>query len=225
MEQAPVISVRGEAWLEVDPEIAVVTVTVQARDRDRRAVLDRLAGRNREVLDLLRTYGDAVEKLESGPVSAYPEVKQKERSARYVGQARVQATVRDFTVLGDLVAKLADLDMVSVAGPWWSLRPDSPVRRQARIAAARDATQRAQEYAAAFGGRLGELLEAADTGLLSGPDRAVAAAPSRAMLARGRVVSDEPPQLDLEPVRQSVTANVDARFTMLPPGSPSVAAD
>jgi uncharacterized protein YggE len=225
MERQPVISVRGEAWLEVDPEIAVVTVSAAARDRDRRSVLDRLAARNRDVLDLARGYGDAVEKVESGPVSAYPEMKKGERGARYAGQAQTQITVRDFSVLGELVAKLAELEMVSVTGPWWSLRPDSPVRRQARIAAARDATRRAGEYAEAFSGQLGELIEAADTGLLSQHEHAVAAgaagsfmARSRGM-ARGTAAADETPQLDLEPVRQTVTANVDARFTMVVPAT------
>ena len=36
MPTEPVISVRGEAVLEVDPEIAVVWVSVMARDKDRR---------------------------------------------------------------------------------------------------------------------------------------------------------------------------------------------
>jgi uncharacterized protein YggE len=220
MEQLPVISVRGEAWLEAEPEIAVVTVTVQARDRDRRAVLDRLVTRNREVLDLVRGYGEAVEKLESGPVTAYPDRQkgQSERVARYAGQARVTVTVHDFTVLGELVAKLADLDLVTMAGPWWSLRPDSPVYRQARIAAARDAAQRAGEYAEAFGGRLGELIEVADVGLLDGPgSQGARAIPASAMRMRGGA-ADEAPGLDLEPVRQPVTAHVDARFTMIVPG-------
>jgi hypothetical protein len=217
VEQLPVISVRGEAWLEAEPEIAVVTVTVQARDRDRRAVLDRLAGRNSEVLDLVRGYGDAVEKLESGPVTAYPEIKHKgqaERGTRYAGQARVEVTVRDFTVLGDLVARLAELELVSVSGPWWSLRPDSPVRRQARIAAARDATRRAGEYAEAFGGRLGELIEAADSGLLSHDPAPAPRSIGMSRSARGMAAAEEP-QFDLEPVRQPVTATVDARFTMV----------
>jgi uncharacterized protein YggE len=229
MERPPVISVRGEAWMEVEPEIAHVTVTVQARDRDRRTVLDRLVGRNKEVLALVRGYGEAVEKLESGPVTAYPEVHQKdqrERSVRYAGQARVQVTVRDFTVLGELVAKLADLELVSVAGPWWSLRPDSPVHRQARIAAARDATRRAEEYAEAFGGRLGELIEAADAGLLGEQPvrgrRMAVAAPAPMGLTRGGPPA-EAPVMDLEPVRQPVTAHVDARFTMVLPEAPAAA--
>jgi len=35
MVQQPVISVRGEAYMEAEPEIAVISVTVEARDRDR----------------------------------------------------------------------------------------------------------------------------------------------------------------------------------------------
>lgn len=224
-ERLPVISVRGEAYLEVDPEIAVVSITVQARDRDRRAVLDRLVSRNRQVLDLVREYGDAVEKVESGPASAHPEFKQKgdrERVAGYAGQASARVTVRDLSVLGELVARLAELELVTVAGPWWSLRPDSPVYREARVAAATDATRRAGEYAAAFGGRLGELIEAADTGLLASQWSPQASAPAPgAMMAAARMGGgyvDEAPSLDLEPARQSVTAQVEARFAMVPPG-------
>lgn len=226
-DQQPVISVRGEAWLEADPEIAVVNVMVQARDKDRRAVLDRLASRNRQVLDLVREYGEAVEKVESGPASAHPEFKPKgdrERVAGYIGQASARVTVRDLSVLGELVARLAELELVTVAGPWWSLRPDSPVYREARVAAAKDATRRAQEYAAAFGGQLGELIEAADTGLLTSQGwRSQAAAPVSMAFAAARMGGGhaEAPSLDLEPARQSVTAQVDARFAMLPPEPPA----
>jgi hypothetical protein len=223
-DRQPVISVRGEAQLEAEPEIAVVSVTVQARDRDRRTVLDRLVARNKQVLDLAAGYGDAVEKTESGPASAYPELKKgdSERVSRYSGQASVRLTVRDFTVLGEFVSRLAALELASVAGPWWSLRPDSPVYRQVRIAAARDATVRAREYAEAFGGGLGELIEAADTGLLSSQ----ASQPqydSRHVFAaalRGGPAQEEP-SLDLEPVRQTVSAQVEARFAMVPPNAPA----
>jgi len=222
MEQQPFISVRGEAWLEADPEVAVINVRVQARDRDRRVVLDRLVSRNRQVLGLVREYGDAVDKVESGPASAHPdpELKSKgdrERVAGYAGQASVRVTVCDLSVLGELVARLAGLELVTVAGPWWSLRPDNPVHREARVAAARDATRRAQEYAEAFGGRLGELIEAADVGLLS--SQAAPPRPAAVRMTAARMGGDlvnEAPSLDLEPVRQSVTAQVDARFTMLP---------
>ena len=220
MAQQPVISVRGEAHLEADPEIATLSVTVQARDPDRRTVLDRLATRNAQLLDLIKGYGEAVEKLESGAASVYPDIKYKERTERvrsYLGTASAQVVIRDFTVLGELMARLADGELVTVAGPWWSLRPDSPIYRQARIAAAQDATRRAGEYAQAFGGELGGLIEAADTGLLT--RNAEQGVPFRAMAAGGvaRASLPEPTGMDFEPVRQTVTAQVEARFGMLLP--------
>jgi uncharacterized protein len=222
MVQQPVISVRGEAWLEVEPEIAAINVTVQARDRERRAVLDRLASRNSQVLDLIKEYGEAVEKVESGPASVYPDIEHKERgerAARYLGQASVRVTIQDFTVLGEMVGRLGDAELVTVAGPWWSLRPDSPVYRQARLAAARDATRRAGEYAEAFGGQLGSLIEAADAGLLSGnADQGVRFRAMAAAGARAPAPGGGPPSLEFEPVRQPVSAQVDARFTVLLPG-------
>lgn len=226
MAQQPVISVRGEAWLEAEPEIAVISVTVQARDRDRRSVLDRLASRNTHVLDLVKGYGEAVEKLESGAASVYPDIKHKEREervARYLGQASVRVTIQDFTVLGELVARLADAELVTVAGPWWSLRPGSPVYRHARLAAAQDATRRAREYAQAFGGQLGTLIEAADAGLLTGhADQGVRFHAAAGLAAPAAALADGIPALDFEPVRQTVTANIDARFSVvLPAGAPS----
>jgi uncharacterized protein YggE len=218
MTQQPVVSVRGEARMEAEPEIAAISVTVQARDRDRRAVLDRLAARNTQVLDLIRGYGEAVEKLESGPAGVYPDLKPKERAervSRYLGQASVRVVIRDFTVLGELMTRLADGELVTVAGPWWSLRPDSPVYRQARIEAARDATRRAGEYAEAFGGRLGVLIEASDAGLLGG--HAAQAVQLSARASAGMFAGGEPAALDFEPVKQSVTAQVEARFTMVLP--------
>jgi len=195
MVQQPVISVRGEAYMEAEPEIAVISVTVEARDRDRRTVLDRLASRNAQVLGLVKGYGEAIEKLESGPASVYPDIKHKERGervARYLGRASAQVVIRDFTVVGELMASLADAELVTVAGPWWSLRPDSPLYRQARIAAA--------------------------VGLLSGhSDQGVVFRASAAAGSRAAAFAGESPSLDFEPVKQTVTAHLDARFGVVLP--------
>jgi uncharacterized protein len=222
MNEQPVISVRGEALLEVEPEIAIVNVTIEARDRDRRTVLSRLASRSQQVTDLIKSHGEAVEKLESGPASVRPDFRDKKASERvtgYLGRAGLKVTIRDFTVLGELVTRLSDEDLVSVAGPWWALRPHSPVYRDARLAAAQDAIVRAREYAEAFGGGVAGLIEAADAGLLT--SAAEHGPRFRGMAARAGALSAGPPQaeLDFEPARQIVTAQVEARFAMTVPAS------
>jgi len=217
MNARPVISVRGEALLEVEPEIAVMDVTIQARDRDRRAVLSRLTSRNEHVIGLIRGYGEAVEKLASGQASVRPDVRERragERVAGYVGTASARVSIRDFSILGELIAGLTEEDLVTVAGPWWALRRDSPVYRDARLAAARDAQVRASEYAEAFGCAIAELIEAADIGLLTaqgehGSHFGQAYAGDTPLVARAALAA-----LEFEPARQTVTAQVEARFAM-----------
>src|SRR5260370_12988789 len=220
MDSQPVISVRGEAQLEVEPEIALLAVSVMAQDKDRRRALELLAGRTKAVADLIRGYGEAVEKLESGPASVHPvfrDGKGRARVSGYVAGGGFSVTVRDFTVLGELVPSLASEEMVTVTGPSWRLRPSSQAYRQARLAAAEDATQRAREYAAAFGGRVTGLVAAADTGLL-GPSQAASPASFRftSPLAGG-IEESELPEFAFEPARQAVHAQVEARFTMTAP--------
>ena len=223
MNGQAVISVKGEASLEVEPEIAIVDITIEARDRDRRTVLSRLASRSQHVTGLIKSHGEAVEKLESGPASVYPDIKDKkgsERVAGYLGATSLRITIRDFTILGELVTSVSDEDLVTVAGPWWALRPDSPVYRDARLVAARDAMVRAREYAEAFGGGLGGLIEAADAGMLTsagerGPRFRAPSASRAAGFARGAPEAE----LDFEPARQTVTAQVEARFAMTGPAS------
>jgi uncharacterized protein len=215
----PVISVRGEASLEVEPEIAVVWVVVQARDARRARAVELLAARAGRLGDTIKGYGEAVEKLESQPVSVQPVFKDdrgKERISGYLARAGFTVTVRDFAVLGEFVAGLADAEMVSVTGPDWRLRPGSPVYRAARLAAAEDATTRAGEYAEAFGGRITGLVEAADTGLLDAQPRHVAFA-AAGVKAAARTGGYQEPSFDFDPAKQTVTAQVEARFTMTAP--------
>ncbi|MEU8546907.1 SIMPL domain-containing protein [Streptomyces roseoverticillatus] len=218
---APRVSVRGEARLEVDPEIARLGITVTARGTDRTGTLQDLTRRNAQALDLVKSYGDAVEKIETGYVSITPQLTDKGRNERiraYNGSVHLTATVNDFTVLGELTTRLADLPLTRISGPWWALRPDSPAHADVRSKAVREAVQRAREYAAALGAGLTALLELAD----DGAERTVHPTPAPAM-GRPRAgagyggAAPAAPELDLEPQRQTVRAQVNARFTMTPP--------
>jgi uncharacterized protein YggE len=218
---APRIAVRGEARLEVDPEIARIGITVAARGRDRRSALDDLTRRNAGVLDLVKSYGDAVERLETGAFSITPELTKHGRGERvrtYHGTVHVTAELTDFTALGELTTRLADLELTRVDGPWWALRPDSPAHREARKKAVREAVQRAREYAEALGTTLSALVELADIGAENAPP-AYPQAPGRARSAAFGAAAENAPAapLDLEPQRQRVHAQINARFTMVPP--------
>ncbi|SNR27404.1 SIMPL domain-containing protein [Actinomadura mexicana] len=220
MSDAPKISVRGEAVLEAEPEIARLSVHVQSQESDRRAALDRLTERNQQCLDLVRSYGEAVEKLETGGLSITPLLKYKRREGdvrAYRGTVWIKITVSDFAVLGELVTRLGDLERTYLTGPEWDLRPGSEVYRRAARQAANEAVERARGYAEALGARLTGLVELSDEGLGrdGGPGGPVALAAAYGRAPGG--AAEEPEPIDLEPETQIVRATVEARFTATAP--------
>jgi uncharacterized protein len=214
------VSVRGEANLEAEPELCEFTILVGAKDKDRITTLERLTQRNSQALDLVKSYGDAVEKVETSGFTVHPEQQKSRRDEKvrtYVGAVRIRVVVKDFTVLGELISRVADDDMRSVDGPFWSLRRDSDVYRRARTLAVSEAVTRAHEYTGALGSRVTGLVELSDTGLST-----QGAQPRMMRMAAFGAAADSgyqagPPPLDLEPVRQTVYASVEARFTASQP--------
>ncbi|MGW0643354.1 MULTISPECIES: SIMPL domain-containing protein [unclassified Streptomyces] len=216
----PRVTVRGEAHLEADPEIARIAVTLTARNTDRRTTLDDLNRRNTATLDLIKGYGDTIEKLETGTLTIRPELARHGRGERiraYHGSIQLTATLNDFTVLGEIVARLADQELTRIDGPWWALRPTSPHHAAARRQAVQEALQRAREYAEALGTHIDALLELSDTGTLGGATFTTATYGGGVLRSARAENAPETAPVDLEPVRQNVDAQVEAAFTLIPP--------
>ena len=205
------VAVRGEAIREVDPEIATVLVTCTARDKDRSTTLSRLSARVEAVRSTLAGYSDALERHETSRLSVYAETRGRgERVAAYVGTANTSITITDLDVVGEMMLRLADLDQIAVNGPFWALRPGSPVYREARNAAVAEAIERAREYAAALGAHITALVELTDNGMCGG-------AVPLAFASRKMMDLAGPPEMDLDPQRQTIQANVEARFEISDP--------
>src|SRR3954468_9515128 len=210
----PQVTVRGEALLVVDPEIAAVEVTVRVRARDRQTALERCSARQDEVAAAVGAAGNAVELAETTGVSVHLEVRDRRPPAEPVASLHTRLTLGRLDAVGELVVALGRLDDVEVSGPFWGLRADSAAAQQARLTAVRDAVTRARQYAAAFGARLTGLVEVSDTGLGGGGLRVAGAMASMARF-------EGEPHLDLVPARQEVHGSVEVRFTMSDPDSSS----
>jgi len=220
MSEPPVatIAVRGSWTAEVPPELARVQVSVGARAGERAQTLRDLTRRVEEVRADIAGYGAAVEAVDGGPLWVRPQIKEgrpRERVSGYVAGTAMRATVVEFGVLGDLLVRLADRDMVSLDGPWWALRPESDAHRRARTEAVRDARRRAEEYAAAAGVRLTGLVEISDVGLSAHEGFARQAAAGFRSAAHSSVADEL--SFEVEPVAQTISATVEARFTATQP--------
>ena len=207
MPEQPLLSVRGEAFREVPPELAVISVTVSAYGRRRPDTLERLTERAAELRTALDDYADAIERRETAGIQVHPEVKPDGgRLPMYTGRVTTTVTVTDFAVLGELLLRLGNQEQTAVAGPWWQLRPGSTAGAEVRRAAIADALNRAQDYADAVGARVDRLVEILDEG-------AEGAQPMVRMAAfAGGPESDL--ALAIDPQQQTVRAAVTVRVTI-----------
>lgn len=222
MPQAPTLAVRGEAVLEVPPEVARIDVSVAAGEKDEATTVRLLSERAAAVDKVLASYPGAIEKTETSGVRVSPRLPSRTMrlgEAGYRGAVYHAVLVTEFDRLGELMAELAEQEQTEVGGPWWELRPGSPVFGEVRVAAVRDAVRRARDYAAALGTDLADLVELADARLLSdsrGQTESVTH-PSARLPQRARAAAPEEFGVDLAPARQVVRATVEARFTIVQP--------
>ena len=231
MPQHPLVSVRGEAVLEVEPEVARIDVSVAATGADRPGTVQLLRERAAAVDKILASFPDAIDKSETTGMRVGPQLggrAPREQESGYHGAVHHVIAVTSFDQLGELMAQLADQDLTEVGGPWWELRSDSPVYRDARMAAVRDAVRRARDYACALGSELAGLVELADARLAS--EARGQAEPRGGIAAAGRLPQRSPaatmpePSFGLTPARQTVRAAVEARFTISQPDLAAVLA-
>jgi len=205
------IVVRGAATREVPPELAVFSVTASSRDKDRQTALTRLTERAAALRTHLDDFPDAIERRETTGVQVHPELKRGgERIAAYAGSVTTTVTVTDFSVLGELLLRLANQDQTTVSGPWWQLRPGSRAGADVRRAAITDALSRAREYAEAVGAQVDRLVEIADEGADGG------AQPMMRMM-KFSAAPEEDLALEVDPQQQTVQASVLVRVTITEP--------
>ncbi len=205
----PVVTVRGEARSEVQPDLATLSVTVHANGSSSDAVRDQLATASGRLREVLTARSDAVSRSSTGGLHVAPVFGPKgNKITGYRGSFGASLEVTDFAQLSDLVFALTPLPNSQVDGPWWSLTPDHPAHRDVRLAAIGDARRRAEDYAAAVGLALGEVVEISDLepGGSWGP---------QARMAKGFAMDAESaPSFDFEPALQTVSGQVTVRYQL-----------
>ncbi|MFJ9794328.1 SIMPL domain-containing protein [Streptomyces sp. NPDC101145] len=212
----PHLTVRGEAHIETDPDLAHIGITLTARGTDPHTTLNDLTQRNNTAINLIRNYGPALHNLHTTNLTLTPQLTRHGRDEHihtHHATTHLTATLNDFTTLNDLITHLTDIPLTTIDGPWWTLHPTSPTHTQARQQALTNAIQRARDYAHALGTQLHTLVELDATT----PDHTPYPGPTHRLAFTTETTQATPPPLDLQPQRQTITATITARFTLHPP--------
>jgi uncharacterized protein YggE len=205
---APLVTVRGEAQLEGPPDLATVALTLHASGDSPERTRSQLAEGSAKVAELLRQFEASLERSSTTGVHVFPVFNRRTppKITGYQGTFSTQIVVADLESLSPLVLALTALPNSQVDGPWWSLRPDNPMYRQARLAAIADARRRAEDYAAAFGTTVADLVEISDLNTGFGA--------AREMRAFAMAKGADDAAFEFEPATQSVSGQVTVRFSL-----------
>ena len=220
MNQLPIVTVRGEAQLEVPPETAEVHAMVLVRGRTRETVEGRLVELSNAIAQVIEPIRGALRRHSADASWVNPVLRSRRNNsaaAHFYGRRSWTIEVADFRVLPKLMADLVVGEEVTVGGPYWSLEADSPVYQQARLAAVRDAVARATAYAEAFGAKIESLIEFSDSGLMGGAREMAMFSRGMPAAAGGGATRSAMEDLEIDPVVQTVSGGIEARFTMSQP--------
>jgi uncharacterized protein YggE len=121
----------------------------------------------------------------------------------YRAATRVAVRVTDAELASRIVSEAAARLAVRLDGPTWRVAHDNPAHAEARRRAADDAKSRAEEYAAALGGRVGAVVSVVEAG-------AVPPGPEPRMYALRQELAPMP----IEAGEHDVVAVVDVTFQL-----------
>ena len=207
---APIVTVRGEAQVEGPPDLAALSCTLHASGDSAEATRAQLATGSQAVAALLEQFTAALERSSTSGLHVSPTFNHRNptKITGYTGTFTTALVVADFDALSSLILALSALPNSQVDGPWWSLKPDNPMHREVRLAAIADARRRAEDYAAAFGATVSELVEVSDLDDPTGGPRRM----SRAHALSMEMAADD--SFSFEPALQTVFGQVTVRFTL-----------
>lgn len=218
----PVISVRGEAQITVEPDQVVFNGQLNVLRPSTAEALQAAAVAVDTMKDALGAMGGVA--LDSTTTKApltwlvrrvhtSPEGNPVQGlTGNIYASVQWQIGLRDWTKLEQVQAVVADPHLHQVHGTFWQLDRDNPAWTVVRAHAVTDAFRRAQEYASALASKLLSLEHLADAGLLAGDGGGPAGRRTVAFAATG--APQRAPNLD--PVPQDVSAVVEARFRIAP---------
>jgi uncharacterized protein len=218
----PQVAVRSTVYRDVTPDSFEVTVRLVCRAADAAAAATSLTtgfARIEQTIDSLPGPDLTIERSAVSQRKAmWRHHSDGAQITEWIAARHVVVTGRDNERAGPVMRAFAELtdtvDGIELHGPSWRLDNDNPAYGEVQADAVGEALARARRYAVTLGGRLGTLIELADTGLLDGgPVRHESV--SLGLMAGGSGEGFE--TMDFTPVPVQISATVDARWALIVP--------
>jgi uncharacterized protein YggE len=153
------ITVSATGTVRVEPDIAVVTLGVQANAATGAEAMEQVNTSSAALTEALIAEGIAEEDIQTSGLSLWTTTDDRGEINGYQASLSVNVTIRDITVVGPTIdaAQQAAGPGFTIGGVSFSFADPESVLEQARVDAVELARTKAEQYAAAAGLTLGEV--------------------------------------------------------------------
>jgi uncharacterized protein YggE len=213
MVPANTVYVGADGKFEANPDTALIQFNIAAQQSTARGAYDRASKAAEQVREILRSNGIEPKAAEIGYYSIEPVQEYRNNQEKLVGyrvSASVSLKLKDFSKIAPIVQQLADGDITDNNTVSYTLDDMDAAKTKAVQDAYRRVRQSAEAIATAGGRALGELSSASVD--IAENARVL---PMGQPLARMSAMASTPaPTQEFSPQTISVTAHVNATFTM-----------
>lgn len=203
--EAATVKVRGNAVLRVEPDEAILWITLSAlEDAPGRALSD-VAARSTRLIALLDELGVGKAERSTTGTTVFEEFDHTEKGRRSLGHralSRMSVRLSDPELIGELISRSTEDLAARIDGPRWLISLDNPARLDAARQAAADAKRKAQAYGEGVDAKLGRLVRLSEPG------------DQQMHIQRRPFTFEVREQMPVEPGEHEVTASIEATFTL-----------
>ena len=158
------VTVDGKASITAAPDLAHVSMAVQARSLDLGQARERVVSVTREFLDFCDAQGIDASRIRTTGLTIHPQYRWNEEANRqelqaYVVRRQLDVEIIDLDQLGTVIEGAADVGVNEVSQPQLASSREDDLHREALAAAARDARSNALVLAETLGVSLGPIVE------------------------------------------------------------------
>lgn len=150
------ITVNGKGTVKAKPDIAIVYLGVETRDKDSGKAQEEASKIMEAVIQMLKETGVSEENMKTANISIYPRVDyQTNETTGYVANQSIEVKIKDLQNVGKIIDAAVALGANSFGGIQFSIEDTAAYYNEALTLAVKNAKDKADVLAAAIGVSVG----------------------------------------------------------------------
>jgi uncharacterized protein len=171
----PLVNVSGEGKIKVNPDELVVTVSLETKGAEAAIVKKGNDEKIDAVLKYIKKMGILKENYQTQNVSLYPNYDYENKKHNYVANQTIQIFVKDLSKYEELMDGLVKTGINRIDSVEFKTSKLKQLQVEARKLAVLDAKNKAQDYVAALGQKIGKAFTISDQSQMDYPQHKYAA--------------------------------------------------